>query len=594
MSENIKLNNNVFSSFPKYKLNSAENNNNLNKSTSNNYAKNEQDNYSKSKKILFGSTLASTILTVGLLSLLLAKGPHGSSFKKLSKVSDQLTDKILTNQNSSTKTFRNNTIFYARKGTKKTIEGLQAASNFTAIKDWLANKLLRKNKAGSKFADKSKSYFKKIVDKPLGKQYNAAEIKVKDLSSLLKHFKLEDLSNLSAADKMQKITIKDKTQTLEEWLEQLFLHSENLENVYDKNFSLGARKLRNTKRNSLLSNVSNLIEERFFKSKKSIFNLKNYKTYVTEDVTQEAQKTLRKDILNAKREVTNNIPAVHENIKTKLTNFSQAIKPSDNETREITQQIKNLLEEFKTCSGANEAQKRSEISTKISSNIKKIENTIKGNNIYSSKEQKNMLDYLKSILKSIEDGEYNSKGELEEIMTILNGLNKSGFSANGKKIITDSEYKEFSKLSSAIRKNLNKAAELEAGEYFLKQAELEVGSAPTDILSILFPLGAGIFAIGTSEDKDERISKTLTTCIPLVGTFAAFVYSTTRMFSGAKSLGFSLASGAILSKLGSYSDKLYKQYKNTGSISNVVKDEYTNFVTDINFINNQNKKEIKK
>ena len=115
----------------------------------------------------------------------------------------------------------------------------------------------------------------------------------------------------------------------------------------------------------------------------------------------------------------------------------------------------------------------------------------------------------------------------------------------------------------------------------MKQAELKVGSAPTDVLSVLFPIGAGALAISTSDNKDERVSAVLTTCIPLVGTFATFVYGTVKMFSGAKNLLFSLSTGALISLFGNYMDKLYKKYKDTGSIVNVVKNEYDHLVTEI-------------
>ena len=46
------------------------------------------------------------------------------------------------------------------------------------------------------------------------------------------------------------------------------------------------------------------------------------------------------------------------------------------------------------------------------------------------------------------------------------------------------------------------------------------------------------------------------------------------MFSGAKNLMFSLVSGAVLGILGDSADRLYKKYKQSGSIQNVVKEEY--------------------
>ncbi len=575
MISNIpKSNNQIFSNFPKYNLigiNTVDKNNQIAKTS---LIKRKE----KKKKILFGSTLASTIITTGIFAMIFAKGPHGSSLKKLGRYSEKLTEKLIDLNPGKINTALKKGIFYTRKGTKKIFQGLEAISNVTALKDWFANKLLRKTKITSKFADKSKEKFKKIVNKTLGKKYDKAEVKIKDMASLLKHYQIKDLNSLSEAEKLKKIKIKDKTLTLGEWINELANQAEILEKTFDKNFSLGARKLRDKKRTSLLSGVSESIRERFFKDKKSLFNLSNYKTYVTEDVTMEAQKELEKDILKAKCEVTNNIQSIYENLRQRVTNFSQNIKPEDEAVQGLTQIIKQQLDEFKACSGQNEAELREKVSKNILETAENLKELISNNSGYSSMEQKEMLAYIKSISKLIKSTGDSSKGALEEIMTILNGLNKK---QKGIKLISNSDYKEFQKIAKQINKSLDKAVAAEKGEYFLKQAELEVGSAPTDILSILLPIGAGGYAIASGEDREERVSKTLTTCIPLIGTFATFVYGTTKMLSGAKNLAFTLISGAVLSKLGSYADKLYKNYKNSGSIANVVKDEYNHFVSDI-------------
>ena len=164
-------------------------------------------------------------------------------------------------------------------------------------------------------------------------------------------------------------------------------------------------------------------------------------------------------------------------------------------------------------------------------------------------------------------------------MTILKGLNKAK-ATTGQKIISDAQYKEFEKLSSKISKGLGKATELEINDYFIKQAEIKVGSAATDVASVLFPIGVGAYSIASSDGKDEKISTTLTTCIPLVGTFATMVYGTTKMFSGVKNLVFAAGSGLVLKLIGDGCDRLYKKYKDKGSVVNVVKDEYDRFLID--------------
>jgi len=584
-NDNIKQNN-IFSLFPSYTLeqanNTYKNKNNItvSKPEKDTVIINEKTKSSKRKKIFFGSTIASTILTAGVIGLFFAKGFHGSSYKKLSKYTEKLSREIQDTNLEATKDLANKTALYAKKGTKKTIDALQATSNFTAIKDYICDKLFRKNKATTQFADGSKKGFKKVVDKTLGKKYDKVEVKIKDLTSLLKHYNIANISNLDDAQKMKKVTIKGTTKTLGEWIEILSQQTSRLESAYDDGFSLGARKLRDKKRSGLLTGLSDKIKERFF-TNNGLFKAKNYKTYVTEDLTSSAQRELSDDILRAKKQVTNNIPTIHESIKSQINQFSQTINPEDKTSRDTLQLIKQKLELFKKCSGENEAQARNKIIKEISSVIDDASAVIQTNSHYSDAQKTEIIKQLEQIKNSVSSTNSGSKGALEEIMTILRGLNKETIGESGKKIISDSEFKEFSKLSSKISKGIEKATDLERGEYFLKQAELEVGSAPTDVLSVLFPIGAGAYAIAKGDDKDEKISATLTTCIPLVGTFATFVYGTTKMFSGAKNLIFSMVSGLALGKLGDYCDKLYKKYKNSGSVIQVAKDEYDHFLTDI-------------
>lgn len=586
-SNNIQTNSNIFSLFPEYKLEQAnvvQNNIAQNKITIEDATKDtleiKKEKSTKAKRIIFGSTLASSIITAGVVSMFFAKGFHGSSLNKLSKLKERLAKDISETSTVATKDITQRTVLCAKKGTQKALDGLEATSNFTAIKDWLCDKILRTNKATAKFADKSKNGFKKVVDKTLGKKYDKVEVKVKDLTSLLKHYNITNLDNLDDIQKMTPITIKGDTKTLAEWIEKLSEQTKRLETSYDKGFSLGARKLRSQKRSGLLSGISEKIRERLFSSKQALFNPENYKTYVTQDVSSAAQQELRDDILKARKQVTNNIPAIYDDIKGKTKLFSNEIKFQDSTSLDFINKLNQQLDNFKKCSGANEASSRKKIVEEISASVDDIIAQIKQSD-YTDVEKTNLLGILDSIKASAKSSSGKSKGALEEIMTILKGLNNETLQGTSSKIISDSEFKEFSKLSSKISKGLDSATELEIGEYFLKQAELEVGSAAPDVLSLLFPIGAGAFAIAKGDDKDEKISATLTTCIPLVGSFATFIYGTTKMFSGAKNLIFSGVSGIVLGKLGNYCDKLYKKYKDSGSVTQVAKEEYDHFWTEL-------------
>jgi len=530
---------------------------------------------SKKKKILFGSTIASSILTAGVVSLFILKGQRGGFLKnKLSNWSTQLGRDIHDASQNGINGILAKIDYNLKKGTKKVLDFLQSSSNFNTFKDHGANTLLHTNKVTGAFADKSTSAFKRVVDKTLGKKYSRVEMNVRNISTMLKECDIKTLRALSPEQQAQKITIKNKTQTLAQWIDDLERQVSRLEVFYDGGFSAGARKSRDIKRTGLLADLPDKINKRFFSSKKALFDVNNYTTYATEDLAKPAQEELRRQIINSRKHVSNSIPYISEEIKSSISNVSGIIKPDDVKTREALQTLRKHLQTFRACSGKMEDAHRTEISKKMISLIDDVVKGVSDNGVYSENEKKlikSLLEEAQASIGATSNG--SSKGALQEIMTILKGLNSSSVKVNGQKIVSNSDYKAFSKISDKIASGLKDATDLEAGEYFLKQAELKVGSAPNDVLSVLLPIGVGAYSIGKADDKDERISATLTTCIPLVGTFATFVYGTVKMLSGAKNLAFSTISGLALSALGNYADKLYKEYKSSGSISNVVKTE---------------------
>ncbi len=558
MIQASQKNNYIFDSFPKY---IPENKRDVKKTS-----KEEKIAFLSGKKILFGSTIASTILTAGILGLVFARGPHGTN--RLSEIRDALNKEIQEASQNQINHLPSKIKFYCKKTVKKVIDLLQGASNFTAIKDYESNKLFRKNKFTRKFADKATSFFNKVADKTLGKKYNKAEININDLSSMISQYGIKELKSLNEVEKAKIISIKGIKKPLSEWIKILEEQTQRMGNNFEENFSKGARKLRDNKRAALLKDLPEKIRNRFFKNKRSIINIENYKTYATEDLSRAAREEIKHDIINAKKEITNDIPSISDEIKKQAGKISDIIKPEDNNARKIMQNLKREIESYRICSGENEDMARNKIVDNINSILEGISSVIKSGVEYSAQDKLNTEKTINAIRSTITSTNGQStKGALEEIMTILKGL-------KNEKIISEESLKEYKKLANKISKGIKKATELEAGEYFLKKAELKVGSAPTDLLSILLPIGGGAISISKADNKDEKVSAVLTTCIPLVGTFATFIYGTTKMLSGAKNLMFSLISGAILSAIGEYSNKLYKKYRKSGSIEAVVKNEY--------------------
>ena len=577
MSQNINTKTtNIFSVFPQYTLGNTMNAKNT--TIASTTAKEDTIELSNAKKktrrrILFGSTIASTVLTAGIFGLIFAKGIHGSAFKnKLGNYTKKLADDIHEIGELSAKDIPTKIIYHTKKGMKKFLDLLQASSNITTFKDYGSSTILNKTKTTRAFAKKTTKMFNGIVDRTLGKQYDLVGLDISDLTSKIQQ---HDIARLRELDQTQIIEIKGINKTLGEWIDELSAHTQNLSDTFRDNFSLGARMQRDKKRMALLSDLPEKIKDRFFtKDKKGFLNPANYKTYATEDLAKPIQEQFAKEISNAKKRITNNIPSITEKIKTSLTSLGDVIKPEDQVTKKDINALKNLFKKFKECSGSQENEQRNEIIKQITNILEKISGNISENQAYNTDEQKLMKELLKNISDELTQNSSGTKGSLEEIMTILKGLNGTQISGKKERYITNEAYKKFQKMSDRISSDLKRATTLEQGEYFMKKAELTVGSAPNDVISVFVPIGAGAYAIAKGDTKEEKVSATLTTCIPLVGTFATFVYGTIKMLSGANNLIFSAVSGALLGIAGDYCDSLYKKSKNPNEVKNVVQDGY--------------------
>lgn len=126
-----------------------------------------------------------------------------------------------------------------------------------------------------------------------------------------------------------------------------------------------------------------------------------------------------------------------------------------------------------------------------------------------------------------------------------------------------------------LEKNLNKAnARLrkanhsECVEYFDKKRDLVLGGAPTDIMTALFGLTMSGIAVGMADNKDERISKSLTVAFPAIAGLGTSMALTAMLFSGVQGMIYGSLASIGLSKIGSTADKLVTKYRQPAEVNN--------------------------
>ncbi len=149
----------------------------------------------------------------------------------------------------------------------------------------------------------------------------------------------------------------------------------------------------------------------------------------------------------------------------------------------------------------------------------------------------------KDTVKKFVSTENDSKGLYSEIYDII----KESI-GEGNSLLVKRRFKQL----SAKLKNANVS---ECHEYFDKKRDLILGSAPTDILSALGGIGLCGLAVGTANSKDERISRLVTTGIPVIVGLATSLVCTAMLYTAATGLLIGGATGLVANFIGNKIDK---------------------------------------
>ena len=482
---------------------------------------------------VIGISAGSIFLLAIITFFTLTKGFSGSIGKKLKSISEKAKKHIydLTTQ-SKHLTNKQKIQLRINKVVQSTADTMQASSNISAVKDSFIQHWLNKMHI-DKIINKINNVFKNIVLKTKNNNYQSAEYSVIDFCNYLENIaKQQPNSPLSQS-------LKEKAEKILE--------------LYLKDFS----SIEHIKRtNKFWENTKGLDEKVYnllFKPEGGVFkNLKRFSSYVTTDLVAKERTNYVNQITRAKKEISNSLSDVNAEIKQALFNLKTTVNTKNNKAVEIVKEISEIVESNKAINGINEEISRKQLFETLKVKLDKLAKT--SLDMQKSKEISSLtLEKIEKFKKILEKKEYQ-KGLAQEAITDIKKL----FETNGGK--NSIEYKQAKKLLESMNTKLNTAIDCENLTYE-KLAELQVGSAPSDVLGILVPTAIGTAMIVNADDKNERISSTLTKGIPILGGVGFSYYGTTRGFTGVKNLSLSLVTGYLLNVLGEQADKFVKSHR---------------------------------
>ena len=466
---------------------------------------NNEETQRKESNHKLGKTIAVSALVVGFGTLaILSGGFNKGTAKFLNKWKLKLQQKMA--QSSKFKNFYR----FAVGKIDSFLSKSESINNFTTLKDVFFQRLMWGKDGNRAFTRKIHEgitkYFDKVSRKTVNSSYSNTYDKFAGLSEYFASVNEKVLKNHNNDPKYQNIinTINKRVATV----------NNNLE----KGFGINVR---NERLKEIKSSSDGLFEFFWDASLKDVRNFKSknmWQSFIAEDYLLPAKLQLGNKVGILRQAITHDILDNYKASMKAFDNIQKFVNPSDISTNEVLNTLKDLRSNFSKMSKEYD---------------------------YSSNAVKSISSYVAEVEEIISK---SSKGELQEILTLY------------KNILPRNEYLKLkSKVHSAI-KSLDKSIDIETVQYFDKARDLKLGSAPTDVLSILGAVGTVGYYLNKAETTDDKYSVSLKYGIPAIGAIATSLYCTARLVSGGKAMLLGLLSGWVMNKAGVVVDDARKKY----------------------------------
>ncbi len=490
--------------------------------------------------------VGSSALLVGLGVLVLMRGLPKSTNKYIEKITSFIEKQLEKASLKGSSSWQEFYIYTLRK-LNSFKDKAQSINNFTSLKDILFKNIMIKNKYTSKIHKDISNLFEKISRRTVITSYNTTG---KKFDALYEAFDNLDKSILKN-NPNEKIIYNGKEYSKSELVRLARAHRYHIKRSVSNFMSDSELNKRYKYIKSVTSNLYQQFWDESFKdfwSKNNKFRRKEmWQTFIPEEKILAGKTSLADQVADVRNKISFNDADKRNLIGKQIQILENLISPSDKEGLDIIKKLKWFL---KNPDGFNS---NSDVFLRELAKVKErpFEKGLSEAVIENQKKLRN--SYIKSINDLIGD---KRNGELQEMLAIY------------EKIAPYDLVHIKPQVTKAVH-SFDKSLNLETIEFFDKVRDLELGSAPTDILSILASGGMIAYGLTKAKDHDERMSVTLKAGIPIVGAIATSLYGTAKLISGGKAMLFGLISGAILNQAGGIADNLRKKYSKNPTNSQV-------------------------
>ena len=489
-----------------------------------------------------GKTIAFSALGVGAGILFLMRGLPKNAYKTLEKWSQKLENKLAKQRKSGQVGKLEEFYTFTLNKLNSFIGKAQSINNFVAVKDITFKKLMYKNKITQKIHEKITGVYEKIGRRTVNKSYDKAKSKLYGMFQTFEDYDDRILKN----NKNNTEKIEDKT--VQEWLDEIEKLKTTIRRTWNANYGARTREDRYSKIKDSMKNLTDEVWEATAGNLNNLSKKEMYESFIAEDKLSAKKLKLMTDTLSSRYVITRDIDDIYKSTVDVVDSMTSFIKTRDKSSRDIIKDLRLKLEDWKKLSGKDETSKRTTLNNEINVLLKKLSSNIKENSSTYGYNQET-VKLLESNIKGIGSimGE-SGKGALQEIYTIY------------KKLLPREDYIKLKSSTSRNIKYLDDAISKETNSFFDMMRDLTMGSAPTDILSILGAIGAIGIGLSKAENKDQQNTVLLKAGIPAVGAIATSLYFSASLVSGGKAMMYGALSGLAISKLGSMLDDYRKKH----------------------------------
>lgn len=414
-------------------------------------------------------------------------------------------------------------------------EKSQSINNFTSIKDILFKNLMDRTKPTAKIHKGITDFFERLARRTVISSYKSTNKKFNKMYEIFDRLDERILRN----NPDEIIQFNGKSYSKRELIEL----ARNRRNSVRASVSIFTSESAMQSRYRYIKKATSALYSQFwdrsikgFWSKENKFLKKEmWQTYIPDVQIMGNKKSLADEVAQIRNKISYTDKDKTAVISDYLKTLKNLTAPSDKEGLNIIKKLEWFMENPEGLNANADNFLKTLYSLKDRPFEKGLEETVLNN----------QMKLRESNIKSIENllGEQNS-GALQEMLSIY-------------KKIAPYELAQ-TKAENTVRKavsSFDKSLQTETLEFFDKVRDLQMGSAPTDILSILASAGMIGYGLGEAADSDERKTVMLTAGIPIIGTIGTTVVCTTKLISGSLSLALGAAIGTALKCVGDVLDK---------------------------------------